>query len=425
MALSATLRRRSISTIQSLLLRSLSSSTTTPPPPLSLSSSSSTAIRRQRSVAAQSQSRSFRSTSFVMSQGRQFTQYQEGDEIGADTILFEGCDYNHWLFTIDFPKDPKPTPEEMVRTYEETCAKGLGISIEEAKRKIYACSTTTYQGFQAIMTEEESEKFKDIPGVVFILPDSYIDPVNKEYGGDKYENGVITHRPPPAMYGRNIGGRFNDRNRNPQQQRFNQRGPNENHQGNMQGDRRNYGPPQNNPPQGNLGPQNNSPQGNFGPPQNNPPQGNFGPSQNNPPQGNFGPPQNNPSQQNYPPQQNGPQQGFSPQQNYAPQQNIPPQQRPQQYNPPQQNGPQQGFPPQQYRPQQHFQSQQDFGSGGRDGQSMHGNMNQGQPAPYRQGGQNYNGQGGQNYNGQVGQDYSGQGGRNYPGQGGPGFSRDE
>lgn len=85
-----------------------------------------------------------------------------------------------------------------------------GVSLEEAKKQIYACSTTTYQGFQAIMTEEESEKFQGncihsiccsynsqikydtdfsvivwtgIPGVVFILPDSYIDPQNKEYGG--------------------------------------------------------------------------------------------------------------------------------------------------------------------------------------------------------------------------------------------------
>ena len=85
-----------------------------------------------------------------------------------------------------------------------------GVSLEEAKKRIYACSTTTYQGFQAIMTEEESEKFQGncihsiycsynsqikydtdfsvivwtgIPGVVFILPDSYIDPQNKEYGG--------------------------------------------------------------------------------------------------------------------------------------------------------------------------------------------------------------------------------------------------
>ncbi|KAF3528126.1 hypothetical protein DY000_02037536, partial [Brassica cretica] len=128
---------------------------------------------------------------------RQYKLYKEGDEITENTVLFEGCDYNHWLITMDFPKDNPLSPEEMVSTYEKTCAAGLGISLEEAKKKIYACSTTTYQGFQAIMTEEESEKFKDLPGVVFILPDSYIDPANKEYGGDKYENGVITHRPPP------------------------------------------------------------------------------------------------------------------------------------------------------------------------------------------------------------------------------------
>jgi hypothetical protein len=28
---------------------------------------------------------------------------------------------------MDFPKDNKPPPEEMIRVYEETCAKGLNI----------------------------------------------------------------------------------------------------------------------------------------------------------------------------------------------------------------------------------------------------------------------------------------------------------
>lgn len=122
----------------------------------------------------------------LSSSGKQYRVYKEGDEITEDMVLFEGCDFNHWLITVDFPKDPKPTPEEMVATYERICAQGLGIrysnfliavcwitgkksvilelfggfSIEEAKKKIYACSTTTYQGFQAVMTEEESEKFK-------------------------------------------------------------------------------------------------------------------------------------------------------------------------------------------------------------------------------------------------------------------------
>ncbi|CAF2025717.1 unnamed protein product [Brassica napus] len=142
---------------------------------------------------------------------RQYKLYKEGDEITEDTVLFEGCDFNHWLITMDFPKDNPLSPEEMVSTYEQTCAAGLGISLEEAKTKMYACSTTTYQGFQAIMTEQESEKFKDLPGVAFVLPDSYIDPVNKAYGGDKYENGVITHRPPPIQANRRTRDKFNQR----------------------------------------------------------------------------------------------------------------------------------------------------------------------------------------------------------------------
>lgn len=62
-----------------------------------------------------------------LSSDKKYHLYKEGDEITPDTILFEGCDYNHWLIVMEFPKDPKPTPEEMVRTYEETCAKGLNI----------------------------------------------------------------------------------------------------------------------------------------------------------------------------------------------------------------------------------------------------------------------------------------------------------
>lgn len=58
---------------------------------------------------------------------RQLKLYKEGDEITEDTVLFEGCDYNHWLITMDFPKDNPKSPEEMVSTYEQTCAYGLGI----------------------------------------------------------------------------------------------------------------------------------------------------------------------------------------------------------------------------------------------------------------------------------------------------------
>lgn len=35
-----------------------------------------------------------------------------------------------------------------------------GFSVEEAKKKIYACSTTTYNGFQVQVSEEVSKKFE-------------------------------------------------------------------------------------------------------------------------------------------------------------------------------------------------------------------------------------------------------------------------
>lgn len=88
------------------------------------------------------------------------------------------------------------------------------------------------------------------------------------FAGDKYENGVITHRPPPIQYKR--GGR--ERNRN--QPGFNRAGPMPNQQGPqysqrgpMQGGGSHYGPQSNYQPQQNYGPRPNyQPQQNFGPP---------------------------------------------------------------------------------------------------------------------------------------------------------------
>ncbi|XP_044472935.1 multiple organellar RNA editing factor 9, chloroplastic-like isoform X2 [Mangifera indica] len=104
-----------------------------------------------------------------------------------ETIMLPGCDYNHWLIVMEFPKDPAPTREQMIETYLNTLATVLG-SMEEAKKNMYAFSTTTYTGFQCTVSEETSEKFK---GVLWVLPDSYIDVKNKDYGGDKYVNGEI------------------------------------------------------------------------------------------------------------------------------------------------------------------------------------------------------------------------------------------
>ncbi|KAF7048223.1 hypothetical protein CFC21_057018 [Triticum aestivum] len=167
----------------------------------------------------------FRSTAATAARGN-YGGGADDAKIDPDEILFEGCDYNHWLITMEFP-DPKPSREEMIETYLQTLAKVVG-SYEEAKKRMYALSTTTYVGFQAVMTEEMSEKFRE----------------TKEYGGDKYENGVITPRPPPVQYSKLSR---NDRNRN--------------YRGNYENSPPPQGNYQNSPPHGNY--QNRSPQGNF------------------------------------------------------------------------------------------------------------------------------------------------------------------
>ncbi|XP_061349179.1 multiple organellar RNA editing factor 3, mitochondrial [Gastrolobium bilobum] len=111
-----------------------------------------------------------------------------------ETILLDGCDYEHWLIVMEFPDNPKPSDDEMVNTYVKTLAQVLG-SEEEAKKKIYSVSTATYTGFGALISEELSYKVKELPGVLWVLPDSYLDVPNKDYGGDLFVDGKVIPRP--------------------------------------------------------------------------------------------------------------------------------------------------------------------------------------------------------------------------------------
>ncbi|GFY99549.1 hypothetical protein Acr_13g0009490 [Actinidia rufa] len=53
---------------------------------------------------------------------------------------------------------------------------------EEAKKKIYNVSRERYFGFGCEIDEETSNKLEGLPGVLFVLPDSYVDAENKDYG---------------------------------------------------------------------------------------------------------------------------------------------------------------------------------------------------------------------------------------------------
>ncbi|CAL1397291.1 unnamed protein product [Linum trigynum] len=111
-----------------------------------------------------------------------------------ETIMLDGCDYEHWLIVMEFPNDPKLSEEEMINSYVNTLAAIVG-SEEEAKKKIYSVATKTYTGFGALISEELSYKAKELPGVLWVLPDSYLDVPNKDYGGDLFVDGKVIHRP--------------------------------------------------------------------------------------------------------------------------------------------------------------------------------------------------------------------------------------
>ncbi|KAL6990007.1 Multiple organellar RNA editing factor 3, mitochondrial [Sarracenia purpurea var. burkii] len=132
-----------------------------------------------------------------------------------ETILLDGCDYEHWLIVLEFPTDPKPSEDEMIDAYVKTLAQVVG-SEEEAKKKIYSVCTTTYTGFGALISEELSYKVKGLPNVLWVLPDSYLDVPNKDYGGDLFIDGKVIHRP---QY------RYNERqqNRNRPRPRYDRR----------------------------------------------------------------------------------------------------------------------------------------------------------------------------------------------------------
>ncbi|CAK9165599.1 unnamed protein product [Ilex paraguariensis] len=95
--------------------------------------------------------------------------------------LFPGCDYEHWLIVMDKPGGEGATKQQMIDCYIQTLAKIVG-SEEEAKKKIYNVSCERYFGFGCEIDEETSNKLEGLPGVLFVLPDSYVDAENKDYG---------------------------------------------------------------------------------------------------------------------------------------------------------------------------------------------------------------------------------------------------
>lgn len=133
--------------------------------------------------------------------------------------LFPGCDYEHWLIVMDKPGGEGANKQQMIDCYIQTLAKVVG-SEEEAKKKIYNVSCERYFGFGCEIDEETSNKLENLPGVLFVLPDSYVDAENKDYGAELFVNGEIVQRSPerqrrvePVPQRAQDRPRYNDRTR--------------------------------------------------------------------------------------------------------------------------------------------------------------------------------------------------------------------
>ncbi|CAN4113704.1 unnamed protein product [Withania somnifera] len=131
--------------------------------------------------------------------------------------LFPGCDYEHWLIVMDKPGGEGATKQEMIDCYIQTLAKVVG---RRGQKKIYNVSCERYFGFGCEIDEETSNKLEGLPGVLFVLPDSYVDSENKDYGAELFVNGEIVQRSPerqrrvePVPQRAQDRPRYNDRTR--------------------------------------------------------------------------------------------------------------------------------------------------------------------------------------------------------------------
>ncbi|KAL2331370.1 hypothetical protein Fmac_018951 [Flemingia macrophylla] len=209
-----------------------------------------------------------------------------------ETILLDGCDFEHWLVVMEKPEGD-PTRDEIIDSYIKTLAKVIG-SEEEARMKIYSVSTRHYFAFGALVSEELSYKIKELPGVRWVLPDSYLNVKEKDYGGEPFINGQAVPYDPKyhEEWVRN-NARANERNRRNDRPRNADRSRNfERRRENVVNRDMQARPPMPGGPPSNAGgfPPNNP--GGYGPPSNmgGPPPGNMG----GPPPGNPGgyPPNN-------------------------------------------------------------------------------------------------------------------------------------
>ncbi|KAK9078207.1 hypothetical protein SSX86_002264 [Deinandra increscens subsp. villosa] len=290
-----------------VLLRSLISTANQTLIPRFYTTTSASILRLRPLVAA---ANNLRHSSLVAARIRAFSTRQTTSSLNdsnpnwsnrppKETILLDGCDFEHWLVVVEKPEG-EPTRDEIIDSYINTLAKIVG-SYDEARMKIYSVSTRCYYAFGALVSEEDSYKLKELPGVRWVLPDSYLDVKNKDYGGEPFIDGkAVPYDPKYHEEWIRNNARANERNRRNDRPRNFDRSRNfERRRENMQGNR--------SPPGGPMG----GPSNNAGPPNTAgaPPSGNMGGGMGGPPNAGGGQPNweaSRPSYNRAPPNMSGP-----------------------------------------------------------------------------------------------------------------------
>ncbi|KAF5181648.1 Multiple organellar rna editing factor 8 protein [Thalictrum thalictroides] len=88
------------------------------------------------------------------------------------------------------PPKGYPHRDELINGYIKTLALALG-SEEEAKLSIYSVSTKYYYAFSCKVNEKLVHKIRSLPNVRWALPDSYLNDVENDYGGEPFVDGKI------------------------------------------------------------------------------------------------------------------------------------------------------------------------------------------------------------------------------------------
>ncbi|XP_044343081.1 multiple organellar RNA editing factor 2, chloroplastic [Triticum aestivum] len=94
--------------------------------------------------------------------------------------LFPGCDYEHWLIVMDNLGGEGDSKHQMIDCYIHTLAKQQGGGQEEDLQRLMPALLRVRMG-ACLSTSVGCAA--GIPGVLFVLPDSYVDPEHKDYRG--------------------------------------------------------------------------------------------------------------------------------------------------------------------------------------------------------------------------------------------------